>query len=103
MATCYRRTLIEWTSPVKTWGSYGYMSQPSYTCGDYPFAFTETPITSVTLEGSGAGNYMTGSWVVGANFGTTTTSPSVYIMNTNSNETYDKGGYLTTRAIGKWK
>lgn len=74
-----------------------------YTNGDYPFEFVEMPDANVYIEGSGQGNYMNGTRTTGGWFGTTTSSPRVYLQNDNSSSDYDKGGYLTTVAVGRWK
>lgn len=87
---------------MSSWGNT-YESMALYTNGDYPFEFVEIPDANVYIEGSGQGKYMNGTRASGGVFGTTTSSPQVYLQNDNSSSDYDKGGYLTTVATGKWK
>lgn len=101
-AYCKKETLVSWVSPVDAWGS-AYMSPTTYGNGEYPFSFIEKPKTNVYLNGSGSGDRMTGTWVVGSSFGTESVSPTVWLMNNNGSASYDKGGYLVTEAEGFWK
>lgn len=101
-AYCRKRTLVSWTTGVSSWGNT-YESMVLYTNGDYPFEFAEVPVADVYIEGSGTGNYMNGTRTAGGVFGTTTSSPQVYLQNDNSSSDYDKGGYLVTEAEGWWK
>ena len=101
-AYCCKRTLVSWTTGVSQWGGT-YESTAPYTNGDYPFEFAKVPNAKVYIESSSQGNYMKGTRTTVSMFGTTKSSPRVYLQNDNAAPNYEKGGNLITEAFGIWK